>query len=173
MPAFAAAYAIGDMGCGRRAAADEIVMMFPVLRSLMAGRKLLIVRKVEVRLPSIDARRHGSLVGSIGPGVVKLPPALATRISIGPNSRSIVQRMASISLNLVTSPVTCLAWPPVCAMSVNAAASASASLPWSATFAPSRANTLAIAAPIPRELPVHQCDLVLQPIHSPCPSGQA
>src|SRR6516225_12501902 len=109
MPALAAAYAIGDIGCGRRAAADEIVMMFPDLRSFMPGRKLLIVRKVAVRLPSIDARHSASLVCSIGPGVVKLPPALATRISIGPNSRSIVQRMASISPNLVTSAVTSMA----------------------------------------------------------------
>jgi len=129
-------------------------MMFPVLRSFMRGRKLLIVRKVAVRLPSIDARHSSSLVCSIGPGVVKLPPALAMRMSSGPNSRSIRRRMASISLNLVTSAVTSMASPPACTMSVSTADSASTSLPCSATFAPSRANRAAIAAPMPRELPV-------------------
>src|SRR5262245_12232983 len=105
MPALAAAYATGATGYGLRAAADEIVMILPVLRSFMCGRKLLMVRKVAVRLPSIDARHSSSLICSIGPGVVKLPPALATRMSTSPNSRSIRQRMDSISLNLVTSPV--------------------------------------------------------------------
>src|SRR6516225_9680983 len=77
IPALAAAYAIGAMAYGLRAAADEIVMMVPVPPSFMRGRKLLIVRKVAVRLPSIDARHSSSLVCSMGPGVVKLPPALA------------------------------------------------------------------------------------------------
>ena len=53
--------AIGDMGRGRRAAADETVMMLPVLRSFMRGKKLLIVRKVAVRLASFDARHSSSL----------------------------------------------------------------------------------------------------------------
>ena len=33
VPALAAAYGMGDMGWGRRSAADEMVMMLPVLRS--------------------------------------------------------------------------------------------------------------------------------------------
>src|SRR5262249_19464818 len=102
------------MGYGLRAAADDIVMMLPVLRSFLRGSKLLIVRKVGVRLPSIDARHSSSLVCSIGPGVVKLPPALATRMSTGPNSRSIRRRMASMSLNLVVSAVTSRARPHPC-----------------------------------------------------------
>src|SRR5262245_37754597 len=44
--------------------------------------------------------------------------------------------------------------PPTCVMSANTADNACVSRPWSATFAPSRANKAAIAAPIPRELPV-------------------
>src|SRR5262252_161233 len=63
-------------------------------------------------------------------------------------------RMASISLNLVTSAVTSMASPPACTMSASTADSASTSLPCSATFAPWRANRAAIAAPMPRELPV-------------------
>ena len=46
MPAFAAAYGTGDWGCGRRAAADDIVMMLPDFRSFMPGRKHLMVRNV-------------------------------------------------------------------------------------------------------------------------------
>ena len=34
MPALAAAYASGELGCGRRAAADDIVMIDPVLRDI-------------------------------------------------------------------------------------------------------------------------------------------
>src|SRR5262245_50356296 len=44
-------------------------------------------------------------------------------------------------------------------MSSSTADSACVSLPWSATFAPSRANRAAIAAPIPRELPVTNATL--------------
>jgi hypothetical protein len=65
----AAAYGIGDPGCDRRAAAEEIVMMLPALRSFMPGRKVLIVRKVAVRLPSRDARHSSSVVCSSGPGL--------------------------------------------------------------------------------------------------------
>src|SRR3977135_366088 len=154
MPPLAAAYGIGDPGCDRRAAAEEIVMMLPALRSFMPGRKVLIVRNVAVRLPSRDARHSSSVVCSSGPGLVKLPPALATRISIGPSSSSIWQRMASMSLNLVVSAMTCVARPPACSISPRTTDSAAASLPWTATLAHCRANSLAMAAPIPRELPV-------------------
>src|SRR5262245_28538139 len=52
-----------------------------------------------------------------------------------------------------------MASPPACRMSASTADSASASLPWSATFAPSRTNSAAIAAPMPRELPVTNATL--------------
>ena len=78
MPALAAAYGIGDRGCGRCPATDEIVMMLPARRFFMPGSTLFSVRKVAVRLPSTDARQPSSLVSSSGPGGVKLPPALAT-----------------------------------------------------------------------------------------------
>src|ERR1700730_1037719 len=154
MPPLAAAYGIGDPACDRRAAAEEIVMMLPALRSFMLGRKVLIVRNVAVRLPSRDARHSSSLVCSSGPGLVKLPPALATRISIGPSSCSIWQRMPSMSLNLVMSATRCMARPPACSISPRTAESAAPSLPWTTTLAHWRANSLAMAAPIPRELPV-------------------
>ena len=64
-------------------------MMLPAFRSFMPGRMLLIVKNVAVRFPSTLARQPSSLVCSIGPGIVKLPPAFATRMSIGPNSCSI------------------------------------------------------------------------------------
>jgi hypothetical protein len=49
-------------------------MMLPRVRSFIPGKKLLIVRNVAVRLPSTDARQASSLISSIGPGMVKLPP---------------------------------------------------------------------------------------------------
>src|SRR5207249_1486333 len=42
MPAFAAAYGIGDRGWGRRPADEEIVMMLPAFRSFIPGKMLLI-----------------------------------------------------------------------------------------------------------------------------------
>src|SRR5438132_6433968 len=104
--AFAAAYGIGDRGWGRRPAEEDIVMMLPVFRSFMPGKMLLIVRNVAVRLPSTDACHPSSVVSSSGPGGEWLPPALATRMSIGPSSRSIWRRMSSISSNLVVSART-------------------------------------------------------------------
>src|SRR5438093_6530941 len=106
IPAFAAAYGIGDRGWGRRPAEDEIVMIRPGFRSFMPGRTLLIVRNVAVRLPSTDACHPSSVISSSGPGGEKLPPAFATRMSMGPSSSSIRRRIASMSANFVTSPVT-------------------------------------------------------------------
>src|SRR5207253_10913487 len=74
MAALAQAYPTGDCGCGRRAAAEEIVRMLPDLRSFIPGRKLLMVRKVAVRFPSMEARQSSSLIASSGPGLLKLPP---------------------------------------------------------------------------------------------------
>ncbi len=107
-----------------------------------------------VRLPSIEACHPSSGISSSDPGGVKLPPAFATRISIGPNSFSIWPRILSISANFVTSAVTGIALPPFLPISPTTAERAVVSLPCTATLAPSRANLLAIAAPIPRELPV-------------------
>jgi hypothetical protein len=49
MPAFAAAYGIGESGCGWRAAAEDIVTTAPRSRCFMPGRKLLMVKNVAVR----------------------------------------------------------------------------------------------------------------------------
>ena len=129
-------------------------MILPRRRSFIPGRKLLIVRNVAVRFPSTDARHPSSLVSSNGPGGVKLPPAFAIRMFTGPNSFSIRRRAASISAKFVTSPLTCIERPPASSISFRMDDSAAPSLPWTTTLAPSCANDLAIAAPMPRELPV-------------------
>ena len=59
------------------------------------------------------ARQPSSGISSSGAGGVKLPPALATRMSTGPRPSSIWPRIASMSLDLVTSPVTPMALPPL------------------------------------------------------------
>src|SRR5215469_339403 len=56
--------------------------------------------------------------------------------------------------NLVTSPVTPMALPPSCSIAVTTLATAAWSRPCTATVAPRRANSPAMASPIPRELPV-------------------
>ena len=89
IPAFAAAYGTGDCGCGLRAAADEMVRMLPAPRCFMPGRKLLMVRKVAVRLPSTDECQASSVISSRGPGITRPPAAFATSMSTGPNSCSI------------------------------------------------------------------------------------
>ncbi len=53
-------------------------------RSFMPVRKHLIVKNVAVRLASTDARQASSLISSIGPGGLGLPPPFATRMSTGP-----------------------------------------------------------------------------------------
>src|SRR5262249_58033782 len=52
------------VGCARRAAADDMVMMHPLPRSFMPGRKLLMVRKVAVRLVSMSSRQLSSVISS-------------------------------------------------------------------------------------------------------------
>jgi len=73
-------------------------MMVPAFRSFIPGRMLLMVRNVAVRLPSRDACHPASLVASRGPGCVKLPPAFATRMSIGPSSPSMRHRVSAVRL---------------------------------------------------------------------------
>ena len=68
---------MGALGWGFRPADEEIVMTLPAFRSFMPGRKLFIVRNVAVKFPSIEACHPSPLSSSTGPGVVKLPPALA------------------------------------------------------------------------------------------------
>ena len=63
--------------------------MAPRRRAFMPGRKLLRVKKVASRLPSMLARHPASGMSSSGAGGVKLPPALATRMSTGPRLSSI------------------------------------------------------------------------------------
>ena len=139
-----------------------MVMMLPPRRSFMPGRKLLMVRNVAIRLPSTEACQPSSLISSSGPGIVKLPPALATRMSSGPKAVSIWRRILSISAKRVTSATTCMACPPASAISAWTADSAAVSLPLSTTFAPCCANSLAMAAPMPRELPVTRATLSLR-----------
>jgi hypothetical protein len=84
-PPLAAAYVIGEPRCGRRAAADDIVITQPVPRSFMPGSTRLSVRNVAARLPSTDAPAF--LAGLLkGPGLTGLPHAFATMMSIGPDS---------------------------------------------------------------------------------------
>src|SRR5215831_14843982 len=144
---------MGELGCGLRAAADDTVMMQPVLRSFMPGRKLLMVKNVAPRLPSTDARHPSSLISSKGAGLV-MPPALATRMSTQPSWFSMSWRIASTSENFVTSPVRLMACPPACSISPRTAVSADGSRPCMTTLAPWSANKRAMPAPIPRELPV-------------------
>ncbi len=64
------------------------------------------------------------------------------------------RRICSMSSNLVTSAGTAIASPPAASISLHTASIAALSRPFTATRAPSRANRTAIAAPMPRELPV-------------------
>ena len=73
-------------------------------------------------------------------------------------------RMASISAYRVRSATTGKARPPVPSIPFATEATASASRPCTATAAPSAANSVAIAAPIPRELPVTSA---ISPFSSP------
>src|SRR5438105_8581570 len=154
MAALAHAYPTGDCGCGRRAAAEEIVMMVSDLRWFSPGRKLLMVSEVVVRFPSMEARQSSSLLVSSGPGRLMLPPPFATRMSTGPSFLSVSARIASIPAKLVSSAATAMAVPPSPSMTARTADIASRSRPWTTTLAPCCANERAIAAPIPRELPV-------------------
>ena len=77
-----------EEGWFERPAAELIVITEPRPRSFMPGRKLLSVRNVANRLPSTVARQPSSGISSSRAGGVKLPPALATRMSTGPSSAS-------------------------------------------------------------------------------------
>jgi hypothetical protein len=75
--------------------------------------------------------------------------------SAGPNSPSNRGRAASASAKFLTSELTCTERPPARSIYFWTEDSAAApSLPWTTSLALCCANDLAIAAPMPRRLPV-------------------
>ena len=112
------------------------------------------MRNVPSRLPSTVARHPSSGICSSGAGRVKLPPALATRMPTGPQASSIWRRTDSTWPKSVTSPVAAMALPPSRMIAAATLSAAAWSRPCTATAAPRRANSAAMAAPMPRVLPV-------------------
>src|SRR5215831_16641051 len=145
---------MGARPSARRPAEEAMVITLPRLRCFVPGRKLFRVKNVASRLPSIVARQPSSGISSSGAGGVKLPPALAMRMSTGPRLSSIWWRIASMWSKLVTSPVTAMALPSSWRMPVTTLLTAASSRPWTAAAAPRRASSVTMASPIPRELPV-------------------
>src|SRR5487761_783593 len=97
-------------------------------------------------------------------------PALFTRISIGPSSRSTRAAAASASSNFVTSSFTAIAFAPSARNSAAVRSAASVWISAIATDAPSSARRVAIARPIPCAAPVtiaifpaSRCDPIARP----------
>src|SRR5712692_3505151 len=89
-------------------------------------------------------------------------PALFTRISSGPSSRSTVSTAAIALSRLVTSSRTARASPPPALISSAVFAATASWISAIATFAPSSARRVAIARPIPCAAPVTIATLPLR-----------
>ena len=87
-------------------------------------------------------------------GISTSHPALFTRMSIGPSSRSTRSAAAIASSSLVTSRATAIADAPAARISAAACSAESNWISARATFAPSSASREAIARPIPCAAPV-------------------
>src|SRR5882724_2610281 len=138
------------------------------------------------RLRSSTARTSSSLIviASFGSGLPPLaamsPPALWTRISIGPSSRLAVSTTRAMSPPSVRSPSTRMVRTPwVAATSSATAVSVDPSpysagpfsrMPWIATSAPMPASFSAKARPSPRPAPVTNATL---PLSARAPSCDA
>ena len=87
MPALAAAYDAVSFMSRKRPALEAMVTIAPRRRSIMPGRKDLMVRNVAPRLESMTESHSSSLVSCTGVKLAK-PPANATRMSAGPSCSS-------------------------------------------------------------------------------------
>jgi nucleotide-binding universal stress UspA family protein len=132
---------------------DQVKTIEPRPRSIMPGRKLLTVRKVEVRSESITERHCSSAICSVGVGY-SCPPANAANTSTGPSSSSTRPRMRSTAAKSVRSAATPRASPPLPRISWTTESIAASSRPLTVTFAPFWASRRQVAAPMPREPPV-------------------
>src|SRR4051794_6294445 len=144
------------------------------------------VRMVLSRLRSSTARTSSSLMlmASFGSGLPPLaamsPPALWTRISIGPSCIVAVSTTRAMSALEVRSPSTRMVFTP-CALATSSATAVNvvpspysagpfSRMPWIATSAPMAASFSAKARPSPRPAPVTNATL---PLSARAPSFDA
>ena len=133
-------------------APDEMLMMEPPPAFRISGMTVFAPRNVPLTLMSITSSQISSVVSS-KPCVLKIA-ALLTRMSTLPK-RSTAALTALCQLDSsVTSRVTNRASPPDSPISETTFMPSSSSRSPITTFAPSRANMRASAAPMPREPPL-------------------
>src|SRR5258708_5131716 len=87
-------------------------------------------------------------------GFTQLAPALFTSTSTRPNVPRVRSTSCTTCAGSVTSVGTAIAWPPASVIACTCASNSSARRAASATRAPRRASSRAVAAPIPELAPV-------------------
>ena len=125
----------------------------PVPRFTMAPPRCFMQRNVLVRLRSMSCC-HCARVCSASGTLMRLPPTLLMRMSMGPCRSSTCWQINSHSAGWLTSPGISTAIRPSLRMSAAVAANDTASRPTSTTSAPASAMAKAISRPSPRLPPV-------------------
>src|SRR5882672_5953575 len=133
--------------------------MHPEPRAIMAGRKHLSVKNVDVRLLSMLERQSSSVICSNGIGLPVPPPANATTKSGAPSSAWMRSRIASTDNSWAQSAGAAMAWPWIARMACTVARIAASSRPLMASLTPFLASARQVSAPIPREPPVTMATL--------------
>src|SRR5882724_1167564 len=131
---------------------DEMLTIEPPPARRMAGMAALLPRNTPVALTSITRCHASSGVSSTRP--VALMPALLTSTLSLPKRCSASATASCQSFSRVTSSRTKAASPPLAATSASTARPSASSTSAMTTCAPSRANILASAAPMPRAAPL-------------------
>src|ERR1700704_6472796 len=131
-----------------------MLTMHPEQRLVIAGRKHLRVKNVDVRLLSMLERQSASVICSNGIGRPVPPPANATTKSGTPSSAWTWSRIASTEDSWAQSAGAAMALPWIARMACIVASIAASSRPLIATLTPFLASARQVSAPIPREPPV-------------------
>src|SRR5688572_2406031 len=169
MAALATAYATPS-GTPQKAAALAMLMTEPWRRWAMVGQTARQTIMVPIRFRSNMARTScmgmpRALLGlGLPPFAAMSPPALLTRMEMGPSVLSILWTMAATSSSLamlaqaamVLEPVAVASWAATSSQDLASPNSAGASwhTSWMATEAPRWARRVAMARPRPRPEPV-------------------
>src|SRR5574341_181857 len=155
-PAFEAQYT-APRGQPTDPAWDETLMILPFPRLSISAAANLAQKKAPLRLVSRMSSHSASVV--VVTSERRKMPALFTRTSTRPNRSTVARTRASASGTRRTSPATARASPPARAIAPVTARMGSGRRPATATRAPSRANAIAMASPMPEPPPVTRATL--------------
>lgn len=152
MPCLEAVYAAPAV-LPRRPASDAVNTIEPLPAASMCGSAARVSWNGAVRLTRMT-RSHSASPVSASADMWSMTPALFTSTSRPPKVSTAVATTSSTTRGSLRSPTTARATPPAYSMVLTTCSAASSFRSATRTFAPSSANSRAVARPMPEPAPV-------------------